>query len=199
MQNNVLMDYIFDPRNPETNFNLAVKYYDIGQTASAISFFLRCADRSEEDYNLAYECLIHIGHCFDIQGNRHEHVRSLYRHAMSLLPRRPEAYYMLANFENWHKQYGMAYTITSTALEVCDFSQKPFKMKCKYPGIWGLIYERALSSFWHGKSQLTRDLYKSLKENYFGEMDDYHREKVKSEFDRLGSISQLPKTPVDIK
>ena len=99
-----LHEYIRDPENPETNWNLAMAYLDINQTASAYSFLQRCADRSRDNLDLAYECLIHIGFIFDRQGNRLEHVRCMYRHAISLLPRRPEAYYMLANFDNWNQR-----------------------------------------------------------------------------------------------
>ena len=105
MDERYLHEYIRDPENPETNWNLAIEYLNNDQTASAICFFLRCADRSGDDLDLAYECLIHIGRCFDRQANRLEHVRCMYRHAMALLPKRPEAYYMLANFENWYQNW----------------------------------------------------------------------------------------------
>lgn len=184
---NYLYEYIRDPENPETNFNLAEKYLSIGQTAAAISFFLRCADRSGKDLDLAYECLINIGMCFDKQGNRFEHVRSMYRRAISTLPKRPEAYYMLANFENWHKQFGAGYTLCCQALEVCDLdSDKELRLSSRYPGKWGLIYEKAVSSWWNGKNQETRNLYHALVKYYWEELDDYHKEKVKDHFTRLG-------------
>ena len=63
-----LHEYIRDPENPETNWNLAIEYLDINQTASAYSFLQRCADRSGDNLDLAYECLIHIGFIFDRQA-----------------------------------------------------------------------------------------------------------------------------------
>jgi hypothetical protein len=69
MDERYLHEYIRDPENPETNWNLAIEYLNNDQTASAICFFLRCADRSGDDLDLAYECLIHIGRCFDRQGD----------------------------------------------------------------------------------------------------------------------------------
>lgn len=184
---NAIYDYILDPENPIKNFNLAIKYKELGQTAAAISFFLRCADRSKSDLDLAYECLIHIGQCFDIQGNRFEHVRCMYRHAISILPQRPEAYYMLANFENWHKQYQVAYTFSSIALKLCDFNQKEFILKSRYFGVSGLIYEKVLSSYYQGKSWEVRNLYKLLVDRYWQELDDYHKDKVRDNFSRLGA------------
>ena len=86
---NSLRSFIFDPEDYKKNYDLGLDYYKIGQTASAICFFLRCADRSGDDLDLAYECLIHIGDCFLSQGNRLEHVRCMYKHAISILPKRP--------------------------------------------------------------------------------------------------------------
>ena len=42
---NLLNDFIFDPENYQKNYDLGLEYYKLGQTASAICFFLRCADR----------------------------------------------------------------------------------------------------------------------------------------------------------
>ena len=65
----------------------------------------------------------------------------MYRHAISLLPRRPEAYYMLANFDNWNQNWPQSYHLCRQALELCDFDSAPFRRECRYPGKWGLIYE----------------------------------------------------------
>lgn len=192
---NTIYEYINDPNNPLTNFVLASKYKEIGQTAGAISFFLRCADRSGDNLDLAYESLIHIGKCFDIQGNRFEHVRCMYRQAISILPQRPEAYYMLANFENWHKQYQVAYMLCNIAIKTCKFDNPKFKLESSYPGSWGLIYEKAVSSFWQGKKQEVRDCYHTLVKNYWDVLDEYHKEKVKDKFTRLG-ITPLSQSQV---
>jgi hypothetical protein len=39
-----------DSTNPEINFNIALEYEKIGQTASAISFYLRAAEYGEETH-----------------------------------------------------------------------------------------------------------------------------------------------------
>ena len=46
--------YISDPNNPDTNYWLAYEYEKIGQNAAALSYYLRCAEISE-DKNLVYE------------------------------------------------------------------------------------------------------------------------------------------------
>ena len=186
-EKNYLIEYILDPENPETNFNLATEYFSIGQTAAALSFFLRCADRSGDDLDLAYECLIHIGRCFDIQGNRFEHVRCMYKHAISILPKRPEAYYKLANFQNWHKQYQDAYYLSKQSLENCNFDLPELRLKCGYPGKWGILYEESVASWWWGKSKECRSRLKYILDNHWDELDEYHKKTLEDRLCRLGS------------
>ena len=57
-------NYISDNDNPIYNFELGLEYEKIGRTSSAISFFLRCAERSHNiGMNLSYESLLHMGKC----------------------------------------------------------------------------------------------------------------------------------------
>ena len=50
---NLLNNFIIDPQNPENNYNLAIYYENIGQTASALSYYLRTAeDRKIKYYNM---------------------------------------------------------------------------------------------------------------------------------------------------
>jgi predicted O-methyltransferase YrrM/tetratricopeptide (TPR) repeat protein len=184
-EKNYLIEYILDPENPETNFNLATEYFSIGQTAAAISFFLRCADRSGDDLDLAYECLLHIGTCFDLQGNRFEHVRCMYKHAMSILPKRPEAYYKLANFQNWHNQYQDAYYLCKQSLENCDFDSPKLRLECGYPGKWGILYEKVVSSWWWGKTEEHKEGLLDLRNMYFNDLDDYHKNFVQTKIKNL--------------
>ena len=177
MDERYLHEYIRDPENPETNWNLAIEYLNNDQTASAICFFLRCADRSGDDLDLAYECLIHIGRCFDRQANRLEHVRCMYRHAIALLPKRPEAYYMLANFENWYQNWPQSYHLCRQALELCDFDSPPFRRKCRYPGKWGLVYEKTITCWWWGKLEEYKVGLIDLVTNNSSDMD-YERKNI---------------------
>ena len=57
-----LLQLINDPYNDMNNFELAYSYEGIGQTASALSYYLRCAEFTEND-DLAYECLLRMSLC----------------------------------------------------------------------------------------------------------------------------------------
>lgn len=176
MLNQRLYEYVADVENPETNYNLAIEYKKIGQTASAISFFLRCADRCGEDLDLAYECLIHIGECFDIQGNRNAHAFGAFKQALSILPKRPEAYYAMCRLRNWQSSYEDGYHYSQIALDVCDFdSNKPLRNWNNYRGKFCLIFEKALSSWWWGKFDDCRETFKSLVENNWDQMNQYEK------------------------
>lgn len=183
--NKSLYNYAQDPENAERNFDLALEYEKIGQTASAVSFYLRSADRTTNT-SLAYECLIRMSYCFHRQGNRWYTVKSLLNHAMAILPKRPEAYYILSRYEEKTKNYYEAYTIANNALTFCDFNLEPLRTDVEYPGKYGLIFEKAVSSYWWGKSKECRELFKLLVNDYYDLMNDAHKEAVKNNFNSLG-------------
>ena len=45
----LLEKYINEPSNPETNFWLTWEYDKIGQNAAALSYYLRCAELSDDE------------------------------------------------------------------------------------------------------------------------------------------------------
>lgn len=171
-----LYEYLEDVENPELNYKLAIEYKNIGQTASALSFFLRCADRSGDDLDLAYECLIHIAECFDRQGNRTTHAYGAYKQAISILPRRPEAYYQISRLKNWNSLFDDGYNYSSIALKVCDFKNlKPLRDVTNYTGIHCLLFEKALSSWHWGKLDECKNGFLNLYENHWNEMSQYQK------------------------
>jgi hypothetical protein len=88
--NELLYKFIDDPEDPINNFNLAVHYHSIGQTASALSYYLRTAERSDEK-RMQYQCLLSAANCFKSQGTRNFTVKSLLQNALTTYPERPEA------------------------------------------------------------------------------------------------------------
>jgi GR25 family glycosyltransferase involved in LPS biosynthesis len=183
-QRTPLEHYAYDTENPEKNFNLARWYHEQGQTASAISFYLRAADRTD-DLNLAYECLLHMAKCFHQQENRTYTVRGLYQHATSILPKRPEAHYLLAKCQEAQTQYAECYTTCCTALSLCDFNSSPLLNDVEYPGKYGIVFQKAVSSYWWGKSDECRKIFQDLKNNYT--LDEVHYKSVGDNLMRLAS------------
>lgn len=184
--NDALYNYVMDTENPETNFALAMEYEKIGQTAAAISYFLRAADRTE-DLNLAYECLLHMASCFNSQKNRDYTVRGLYQQAIATLPKRPEAYFLYARYLEWITQYAESYTICNIALSTADFDLPPLTTDIEYPGKYGIIFEKAVCSYWWGKGMESRRLFRQLADEYWDIMDEKHRGMTEYNITRLGS------------
>lgn len=186
---NALEAYILDSENGEKNYDLARYYENIGQTSSAISFYLRAADRASSTI-LAYECLIRAGHCFNRQGNMDNTVKSLYKSAINLDPIRPEAYLCMARFYEWKNNYNETYHFSSIGLQVCRFDLPPLKTNVHDPIIhadYGLMFEKAVSSWWVGKGKEARAIFKYLAFEYNNPIDEVHLFSIRSNLSKLGS------------
>jgi hypothetical protein len=64
-----LRDFSLDTENAYANFNMGLWYEKQGHTAPALSYFLRSAERSEDD-DFTYESLLKCHHCYYLQGTR---------------------------------------------------------------------------------------------------------------------------------
>lgn len=174
----LLENFIHNPADAENNFALALYYNDIGQTASAVSYYIRTAERTDDDL-LKYECLIKAARCFESQGTRSFSVKGLLQHAIALIPTRPEAYFFLSRLHEVEQKEGdwfLCYMLSSTALGVCNFDSPKLRTDVGYPGKYGLLFEKAVSSWWCGLCEESRTLFRNLLINY--ELDATHRTAV---------------------
>jgi GR25 family glycosyltransferase involved in LPS biosynthesis len=161
----LLEAYSADPENADNNFNLGVWYWNDGHTAPALSYFLRCAERAEDDL-LAYEALLWAHQCYEKQGTRDSTAKTLLQHAVNLLPTRPEAYFLLAKFHGKRQQWTDTYTVSHQGLIFSEKNLKPLKNGVGYMGEFALLYEKAVAGWWWGKSNETRKLLQEIKNNY---------------------------------
>lgn len=184
--NEALKNYIDDPENPHCNFALALEYAKLEQGAAAITYFLRCAERTD-DTDLAYECLLNIAIWFDKQEGRDNTVKCFISHCFTLDPKRPEAYYYFARYFNYRQKYVDAYTLLNTALTFCDFNRKPLKtIEHLYPGKYAILFEKSVAAWWWGKADESRNMLKDLFTNHWHEMNDEHKAAVKNNMKNLG-------------
>ena len=94
-----LEQYIDAPDVPEHSFEAGWEYELAGQYASAMGFYLKCAELTDNDL-LAYECLMRKAICFNRLGGRESHLANCCQLAIALMPGRPEAYhYLSASYE----------------------------------------------------------------------------------------------------
>jgi|LakMenE18May11ns_1017448.scaffolds.fasta_scaffold9959261_27 FkbM family methyltransferase len=185
----VLNEYCLDTENSKYNFNLALEYDKIGQTASAISFYLRAAERSE-DPELSYTSILKMALCFQKQGGRIQTVKGAYQQAITILPKRPEAYYLLAKIHRETSIHHEAYSTIEIALNICDFDDTKLCENVGYSGYHDLIFEKAVSSWWWGKKDESRKLFRRLFEEYWDVLDEKSKEVVIDHISRLGYTSR---------
>ena len=110
--------------------------------------------------------------------------------AVALLPERPEGYFLLSRFYERDGNYHDAYLISSIGLEVAYTDLPELPLPVDYPGTYGILFERAVSSWHTGLCDDSRKYFLDLRENYWEQMDSIHKESVmnnlkflKSDFD----------------
>ena len=183
---NNLLEFINNPANPIANFNLGVEYESLNQTAAAASFYLRAAEKTNIPL-FQYKSLIRNALCFEKQGNRDLTVKTLLQRAISILPNRPEAYFLLSRLHEHRKEYHDGYTIASIGLAKTDVIPERLIEISEYPGKYGLLFEKAVSGWWVGLTEESREILFDLYFNY--NMDDVHKTAVNNNLNNLG----LPK------
>jgi hypothetical protein len=162
LKESIFDQYAIDPENVDLNLKLAKYYYDIGHTASAFTHYLRAAERTENT-DISYKCLIMGYKCFNQQKNRDFTSSHLLKHAISIDPKRPEAYFYLSKFYEEKKSWYDSYTYSSIGAE-CD-DKDPIDLD-DYPGKIGLLFNKAVSCYWWDKIDESRTLFNRILENY---------------------------------
>lgn len=174
--------FVVNPEEVDINFKLGNYYNSIGQTASAISYYIRTSERTN-DKEQAYSCLLAAANCFDLQGCRSNSVKGMLQNAISLLPSRPEAYFLLSRFYERQSNYQDSYLIASIGESVSDRECRPLDINVGYPGFYGIIFEKAVSAWHCGLCDESCNLHYDLLEKY--EMDSIHTGTVSYNIDNL--------------
>jgi GR25 family glycosyltransferase involved in LPS biosynthesis len=181
----LLESYSLDTENPEHNFNLGVWYENQGHTAPALSYFLRCAERGfESDPNLAYEALIRGSSCYFKQGTRDGSGRGMLWQAQMFLPKRPEAYYLLARYAAKNEWWQDCYSTSELCLLNCDFNLSPLRTDVEYSGKCGLLFQKAISGWWWGKVEESKSLLIEILNNY--QLNESDRQIILDNLEKMG-------------
>jgi FkbM family methyltransferase len=179
----LITNYSLDTENADNNFALGVWYENQGHTAPALSYYLRCAERAEDE-DLAYEALIRGSYCYEKQGTRDESSRSMLWQAQAFLPHRPEAYFLLSRFAEKREWWQDCYLNADLALRYCRFDCKPLRTDVQYPGKYGLLFEKAVSGYWWGKDKECKEIFLDLIENH--PLSDIYKKTVKENLKKNG-------------
>ena len=157
-----LLSYIDDPKNPESNFSLGLWYENEGHTAAAAGFYLRTAEHSFDDL-LTYEALLRMANCFTRQGSRVYVCKGILLRAISLMPQRPEAYFLLSRLYETNKDWQEAYTFAVIGQGLSEGSK--LRTNVDYPGKYALVFEQAVAAWWIGLFDESLHLFKQLKKD----------------------------------
>jgi len=179
----ILLDHFIQcPENPEVNFYMGYYYHSIGQTASAVSYYLRAAERTYNEL-LRYEALLRAGMCFDSQGSRNNSVEGMLQHAVALMPTRPEGYFYLSRFYERAKRWFDAYLISTIGDKLAIRRPSKIRTILDYPGFYGVIFEKAVASWWTGLCEESRNIFKYL--SIYEPLDYIHKQAVTTNLKQL--------------
>lgn len=186
MKLNNLNKFLKSPNDSLTNFNLALEYDLLDQCASAISFYLRAAEKTT-NINLQYICLIRIGLGFDKQGGRNLTTKNSLERAISLLPNRPEGYLILSQLYESENNFSSSYLMANIGLTMYESgSFIPLPTIEQYYSKYKLLFHKAVASWWLGLLDEGKIIIHDLLTNYHNEMDDIYKIAVQQNFDRVG-------------
>jgi hypothetical protein len=103
---NKLKKYINNTQDPYVNAELAYEYEKIDQGAPAVSFYTRAAELSyKTDKILAYCCILKTFNQLEKTGGRDKFCKGQLFKAIDFMPERPEAYYLLAMWYSWRRDW----------------------------------------------------------------------------------------------
>jgi tetratricopeptide (TPR) repeat protein len=153
-----------DMLNPEHNFNIAKAYEEIGQTAAAMSFYLRTA---EYGYNthplLVYSSLIRISYCVEDQSGREHTLENSLFQAIQYMPARPEAYFVLSRYYEKNQKWQQCYTYAEIGLLYADNTDM-LPVGVEYLGKYTLLFEKGVSAWWLGRKEESYKIFNDLLE-----------------------------------
>jgi FkbM family methyltransferase len=165
--------YISTPLDPYINSELAVEYESIGQTASALSYYLRAAELTyEKNPTFAYSCLIKTFQQVQKQTRREEWEKEQLHTTLAFLPKRPEAYYFLSLWYEKNGNYKKSYSYACMGLEVADHNLPPLPHDVGYPGKFVFKFQKAVSSWWIGQRHYSETLWTELYKD--PDVDEFH-------------------------
>lgn len=185
MLENLIVDLSHDPFNAKLNFDVAVEYEHLNQTASAVSFYLRCAEYGMDTHpEYAYTSLLKLAKCFDDQNDRINTVSNCLLQAIAFLPYRREGYFLLSRFYERTQQWQECYTFAQMGLR--QYAMPTLPVDVDYKGEYCLRFEAAVSAYWLGRKKESLKLFTEL--SYESIALEYETA-VKSNLERIHNAS----------
>lgn len=152
------------PFDPKLSLTIAEEYANIGQTASAVSFYLRTAEYGYKTHpQHVYASLLKSSSCFATQTNRKHTVLNLILKAIAYAPQRPEAWLYLSQWYEREQKWQESYTAAEVGLSFAKKKIKVLPLETAYLGEYTLVFQKAVSAWWVGRKDESIDLFEDLK------------------------------------
>jgi tetratricopeptide (TPR) repeat protein len=180
VQKGEIVDFLNNPFDPALNFKLGRHYEKTQDYSSALSFYLRCAEYDREPYTP----LIRVAKCIDKQGRRSSSAKHAYLNALANDPTRPEAYLYLSMWHESNQEWQEAYSYACQG--IVNTTSGPSPLDTDYPGMYALMFQRAVAAWWIGKTMESREVLQQLVK-YKDVMTPRYVELVQSNVTSLGS------------
>ena len=171
-------EFVMSPYDDGASMRFAIYFGASNQLASAISFYLRTAEYSENTRKV-YDSLIEIGKCFNKLGRRTMSELQSYMNALYLDPEKPDAYYYISTIYERRQDWQNCYLYANFGLE--RYEKNP-----GYLDKYLFIFQKAVSSWWWGRGMESRELFHLLVDEYWEQMDEAHQKSVEDNVTRLG-------------
>lgn len=166
----LVYDLSRDPFNPNLNFDLAEEYLALNQTASAVSFYLRCAEYSSETNVKAYISLLRMAQCFEDQKGREYSVSNCLYQALAYDDTRPEAYFKLSQYHEKAGNWQEAYAFAVLGLGWAQYEDYELSHKVGYFGDYCLLFQKYVAAWWIGRKNESLKGLRELSQNPMNQM-----------------------------
>lgn len=156
-----------DPLDPEKNLAIAVEYEKLGQTASAVGFYLRAAEYGyKSDPDVTYAALLRVSICIEGQKDRNLTVSNVILQAIAYMPGRPEAYLLMSKFYERSNAWQESYTFAVMGL---GFTRQLFDLPVDvgYAGGFALEFQQAIAAWWIGRKDESLRMLRNLSQDKF--------------------------------
>ena len=169
-----LIEFINNPHNDIINFNLASVYEEEKQYASAFSYYLRCAEFTDNNI-LASESLVRCSLCINRQGGRDQKELYLLKHAITASPNSLEPYYIASLYYSWRsgsipeKRFWLdSYMYASLGINLIENnlqSTEQFIIPIGFE-VHELYYQKAYAGMNIGKINEAREIFIKILQKY---------------------------------
>lgn len=161
----IYTEFALNTEDPEINFKIALHYHNLGHTASAFTHYFRCAERTNDNL-LKYECFIRGYMCLKSQGNRDFTAVYFLKQALTVLPDRPEAYYLLSKHYESKGDWDSCYTISFLGKKFCNFNSTKLREWTEYQGEYSLLFQNAAAAWWLSKFDEAWNTFNFILDNF---------------------------------